>query len=78
MRIGNLSFTREDANNGVKGHYGKVFNGHYDNIVVVTVIKIDVNEIHVNKKILRQTDMHPNIVRFYGEEMSDNDLIAYQ
>ena len=79
MKIGYLSFTKDDAIVGVKGRYGKVFHGRFSDTVDVSVIKIDVSEFDVDTKILWETDMHPNIVRFYGAETSaDNDLMTFQ
>ena len=79
MKIGYLSFTKDDAIIGVKGHYGKVCHGRFSDTVDVSVIKIDVSEFDVDTKILWETDMHPNIVHFYGAEKSaDNDLMTFR
>jgi hypothetical protein len=73
-----LCLTEENTNGGLKGHYGKVFHGRYDDTVDVSVIKIDMSEIKVCTKILREADVHPNIYRFYGQETSDHHSITYQ
>ena len=56
---------------GVVGKYGKVFTGRYEDAVDVSVLRIDKSEFTVDKRILRATDLHPNIVRFYGAEDDD-------
>ena len=67
LDIGRLSIF-QPGDTVVKGHYGKVYSGQYDEAVDVTILRIDKSENKVDTKMLRQTDMHPNIVRFYGAE----------
>ena len=77
IRIGKLSFTPKDMHSGLRGHYGKVFHGRYEDTVDVSVIKIDTSEFKVDTKILRETDLHLNHVRFYGQETSNHHSTAY-
>ena len=65
VTIGRLQFSRDDVENG---RYGKVYRGSYENLVNVSIFRIDKSEFQVDQQILRTTDMHPNIVRFYGSE----------
>ena len=72
VKIGKLSFSRDSVE---KGHYGKVYRGLFDEFVNVSIERIDKSEIFVDKKLLRTTDLHPNIVRFYGtEEDADGEF----
>jgi hypothetical protein len=65
---GKLTFHRDAVG---KGDYGKVFDGRFEDAVDVTIVRVDKSEFHMNTKILRQTDLHPNIVRFYGAVEDD-------
>lgn len=67
LKIGKLLVVQHGDTVG-KGQYGKVFRGQYDDAVDVSVLRVDRKEIKIDTKIWRQTDMHPNIVRFYGAE----------
>ena len=73
VNIGKLSFSRDSVE---KSRHGKVYRGLFDEFVDVSIIRIDKSEISLNKQILRTTDMHPNIVRYYGtEEDADGEFM---
>ena len=66
LKIGKLSYHGGSVVG--KGQYGKMFRGQFEDAVDVSILRVDKSEIRVDTKILRQTDIHPNIVRFYGVE----------
>ena len=72
VSIGKLSFSRDSFK---KGSFGKVFLGRFEDLVDVSIAKVDKSEFNVDKQVLRTTDMHPNIIRFYTiEDDSDNEF----
>ena len=60
-KIDNLRFVRNNS-------FGIILNGRFEQALDVTVVKVKMSEIEVNRRILWSTDMHPNIVRFFGTE----------
>ena len=66
LAIGKLSYHGDSVVG--KGRYGKIFRGQFEDAVAVSILRVDKSEILVDTKILRQTDTHPNILRFYGVE----------
>ena len=67
LRVGALPFSYL-GDTVEKGQFGKIYNGQYEDTVDVMILRIDKSENKVDTNTLRQTDMHPNIVRFYGAE----------
>ena len=73
VNIGRLSFSRDSVE---KSRHGKVYRGLFDEFVDVSIVRVDTSEIFVDKKLLHTTDMHPNVVRFYGtEEDADGEFL---
>ena len=68
VNIGRLTYQRDAVG---KGHYGKVYSGRFENALDVTIVRVDKSDIKADTTLLWQTDMHPNIVRFYGAEEDD-------
>ena len=66
LKIGKLSYHGGSVVG--KGQYGKIFQGQLEDAVDVSILRVDKSEILVDTKILRQTDTHPNTVRFYCVE----------
>ena len=63
--IGRIKLTRDTVENG---QYGKLYHGCYEDEVDVSVVRVDKSQFKVDKKLLQITDVHPNIIRFYGSE----------
>jgi serine/threonine protein kinase len=71
VSIGRLSLSRDSFG---KGPHGKVFHGRFEDMVDVSIVRVDKSEFSVDLKVLRTTDIHPNIVRFYcAEEDADSN-----
>ena len=71
VRVGKLSYSRTDIQ---KGQYGKVYKGYYEDLIETSILRVDKSEVCVDKRILRTTDLHPNILRFFGtEEEADGE-----
>jgi serine/threonine-protein kinase/endoribonuclease IRE1 len=76
VTIGRLKYFRDEVENG---RFGKVFRGQYEELVDVSIFRVDKSEFTADKQILRATDMHPNIIRFYGsEEDEEFHYIAFE
>ena len=72
VNIGKLSFSRDSVE---KGHYGKVFRGCFQDVVDVSILRVDKTDYTIDADLLRKVDLvhlHPNIVRFYG--LADDDV----
>ena len=68
VNIGRLTYRRDAVG---KGHYGKVYRGRFEDAIDVTIVRVDKSDLKADTILLRQTDLHPNIIRFYGAEDDD-------
>lgn len=72
LRIGQLSINLDEK---VSGQYGKVFRGCFQDVVDVSILRVDKTDYTIDADLLRKVDLvhlHPNIVRFYG--LADDDV----
>ena len=64
-----LSFCRRDSiPNCPSGRFGTIFRGRFEGTVDVTIRRIIKTAYSVALDILRQTQNHPNILRYYCSE----------
>ena len=62
-----LTFCQNDPL-AVTGHYGTVFKGKFEQAMDVSVTRILKREFSVNLDVLRKSQNHPNILRYYCNE----------
>lgn len=67
--IGKISFDRSQVLG--RGRFSKCFRGMYEGLVDVAVKRFEKSEIKIDFEVLRKTDRHPNVARFYGAEDAD-------
>lgn len=65
--LGKLSFCRSDPL-AINGHYGTIFQGKFEEAIDVAISRILKKEYSVDLDILRQSQNHPNILRYYCSE----------
>ena len=51
-----------------KSSFGKVFRGRFEDIIDVSIVRIEKSETLIDIQLLRTVDKHPNIARFYDSE----------
>ena len=67
--VGKISFNRSEVLG--RGRFSKCFRGMYEGLVDVAVKRFEKSETKIDFEVLRKTDRHPNVARFYGAEDTD-------
>ena len=73
LQVGSRCFSR-DACTVRKSSFGKMYRGRFQDLIDVSIVRIDKTEIEINHQLLYKTDTHPNIARFNAKEESSNDF----
>jgi len=71
--IGKLRFCQSDDHyqsfdSSIKGHFGRVFKGDFEETVDVAIERIKKRDFIVELDVIRKAQNHPNILRYYCSE----------
>ena len=66
---------RNSIPNGPSGRFGSIFRGIFEGTVEVAIRRIVKTDYTVELDILRKTQQHPNILRYYCSEENDEEFL---